>query len=70
MAKKSIPCEIRGVDVEFQGRTIDGVEATCTDCGHTETAGGTGDKSVKRCLALMRENCPENGNNFYVADDE
>lgn len=47
---------------------IDSVEATCSRCGHTEEAYGTSEASVKRCLVLLRENCPEGESNFYVGD--
>lgn len=67
---KRIECEVKAAEVEFNGRLIDGVEVTCTDCGHVETAGGTSDKSVKRCLAQMRDNCPEGKDNYYVSDDD
>ena len=33
---------------------------------HSTESYGTGDKSVKRCLALMRDECPMGENNFYV----
>ena len=65
-----VDCEVRGVEVEFNGRPIDGVEATCTQCGHTEESGGTSNKSVKRCLVMMRRNCPQNEENFYVSDTD
>lgn len=67
---KRIECEVRAAKVPFNGQMIDGVEVTCTDCDHVETAGGTSEKSVKRCLAMMRENCPEGEDNYYVSDDE
>jgi hypothetical protein len=70
VAKSKVECEVEGVEVEFNGRDIDGVEVTCTQCGHTEQSGGTSDRSVKRCLALMRENCPQSEENFYVVDTD
>jgi hypothetical protein len=68
VGRKQVSCEVRSDQVEFQGKKIDGVQATCTECGHVEEAGGTSERSVKRCLASMNENCPEDENNFYVAD--
>lgn len=67
---RKVECEIRATEVEFNGRMINGVEATCTRCGHTETAGGESDASVRRCFVLLRENCPEDEENFYIRDDE
>jgi hypothetical protein len=48
------------------GREIEGVVATCIKCGHcTESFGGSG-ASVRRCLALLNEECPLNENNWYL----
>lgn len=41
----------------------------CSRCLHETFAFGTSDASVRRCLALMREECPEGENNFYTLDD-
>ena len=46
-----------------------GVEVTCTRCGHMERSFGEGAKSIKRCLALLRENCPEDETNYYKVED-
>lgn len=50
------------------GGPVDGIYAECRKCLHVEESYGTGDGSVKRCLVLMRENCPRGLNNFYVKD--
>jgi ribosomal protein S27E len=52
------------------GNFIDGVTVTCERCGHQTESFGTSDSSVRRCLVLLREECPEGENNFYVTDDE
>jgi hypothetical protein len=63
--------EIEEVDLENeQGRTVQGVRATCSKCGHSTESFGTGEKSRKRCLVLLREECPEGEENFYVDEDE
>lgn len=65
-----VRCEIEEVELENDnGRLIDGVSATCTRCDHTTESFGTSEASVKRCLVLMREECGNQENNFYVADD-
>lgn len=51
------------------GRDVDGVVATCSRCEHQEESFGTGENSRKRCLVLLRENCPRDEKNFYVEDD-
>lgn len=41
------------------GVMMPGVVVTCSRCGHATESCGTGDSSIRRCLALMREECPE-----------
>jgi hypothetical protein len=49
------------------GEPIDapGVRATCSECGHETTSFGTGHDSRKRCLALLRDECPMGESNWY-----
>lgn len=66
-----VECEVEETELERNnGRTLDGVRATCGRCGHETESFGTGENSVKRCLVLMREQCPNNETNFYVGDLE
>jgi len=51
-----------------RGGKTPGIKAECMRCSHTTEAFGVGEKSIKRCLVLMREQCPENETNFYVED--
>lgn len=46
------------------------VNCTCTRCGHETMSFGDSDASVRRCLALMREECPRGENNFYTDKGE
>jgi hypothetical protein len=48
-----------------EGREVEGVTATCSRCGHTTESFGTGSNSIRRCLVLLREECPEGEANFY-----
>jgi hypothetical protein len=57
----------------------DCVIVTCNECGHTEESWGHGERSVRRCLALMAENCPSapedwadmySPGNFYIIETE
>lgn len=53
------------------GENDDGADVECTYvkcslCGHQTTSYGTSDGSLKRCLLLMRKECPRGENNFYV----
>jgi len=64
-----VVCTIDQIDMENdEGRTVDGVQATCGLCDHQTESFGTGSASVRRCLVLLREECPEHADNFYVAD--
>lgn len=62
MAK--VECEIE--EIEQDGQPA--IQATCTACEHTTVSYGTSDRSIKRCLVLMREECPEGETNFYVEE--
>ena len=40
----------------------------CGECEHVEQSWGHGDKSVRRCLVLMGQHCPEGEENFYILE--
>jgi hypothetical protein len=62
-----VEAEVEEVELEDEnGRVQDGVCATCSRCGHATESFGTSEASVKRCLVLLREECPEGESNFYV----
>ena len=48
------------------GREVNGVVVTCSRCGQKTRSYGQGPNSVKRCLALMREKCPDKLDAFYA----
>lgn len=66
-----VECEIKECNIYTDGtRTVPGVCATCSRCGHeSEPAYGTGEKSVKRSLMSLRDECPNEEDNFYVAEE-
>ena len=51
------------------GYPVGGVQATCSLCNHETTSFGTSSRSVKRCLYLLRDECPygkeEAAKHFY-----
>lgn len=62
-----IDCDVEyTTDYNDDSREVDCVVVTCTKCGHETSSWGHGDSSVKRCMALMNEECPESENNYYV----
>ena len=65
-----VKCEVSQREITNEsGREIEGVAVTCGRCEHEEESFGTGEGSIKRCLALLRENCPRDEHNFYVVDE-
>lgn len=66
-----VEAEIEEVELEGEdGRMQEGVCATCSRCFHATESFGTSEASVKRCLVLLREECPNGERNFYVAEDD
>lgn len=62
-------CEVEECLVKNkEGRLIPGVVVTCGRCEHATESCGTGENSIKRCFALMREECPQGEENFYVEE--
>ena len=47
---------------------IDSVEATCSRCGHTTQSYGQHEDSIRRCLVLLRDECPLGESNYYVEE--
>ena len=66
---RRVEAVIEEVELEGDNGLVDGVQATCTRCDHVTESFGTSSSSVRRCLALLREECPEGENNYYYADD-
>ena len=64
-----VPCVVTETELENdEGREVGGVQAECTRCGYVTESFGTSERSITRCLVLMREECPEGESNFYVGD--
>lgn len=50
---------------DYTNDYIDGVSAQCSKCGHIVESCGTSEASYRRCLAVMREECPRGEKNYY-----
>ena len=62
-----VKCSVDYTSIENDnGYEVEGVVVTCSKCGNTTESFGTSEGSIKRCLAIMNEECNEN--NFYVAE--
>lgn len=66
-----VEVEVEEVELDGDdGRSVDGVVATCSRCDHQTESYGTSGASVRRCLVLMRDECPNAENNFYVGPED
>lgn len=65
--KETVQCEIEYCDdlVDGEGRYRNGVRAICTKCGNITESFGQSEKSIRRCLAIMCEECPNDEENWY-----
>jgi len=73
MSRKAAPpvlCEIEQIDLEGVYGDVESVRARCTKCDHTTESYGTSDASIRRCLVVMREECPRGESNFYTDIEE
>lgn len=52
------------------GEPIDSTCATCKRCGHETESYGTSSASARRCLVLLRKECPNKESNFYREDGD
>ena len=64
-----VDCEVDLVKLAGDYTDIDSVRVTCSRCAHSTESFGTTERSIKRCLVLLREECPEDESNFYVCDE-
>lgn len=65
-----VRCEVEEVDMEGEyGGEMPGVCVRCTRCGHEADVYGTSDRSVRRGLVMLRDECPNGESNFYVAEE-
>ena len=66
----TVYCQVEDdyVEHEDSGRAVAGTRAKCYRCGHETIAYGTTEGSRKRCLCLMREQCPRGESNYYEED--
>jgi hypothetical protein len=64
-----VECEVEEIELDGDYSKVLGVQVTCSRCGHTTESFGTGPASVRRCLALLREECPRDEDNFYFVED-
>lgn len=44
---------------------LEATQAECLTCSHVTESFGTSERSVRRCLVLLREECPLGESNYY-----
>ena len=65
-----VNCEVEECELENEsGRMIESVRVTCSRCDHQTESFGTSERSIMRCLLLLKEECPNNEDNYYVDAD-
>ncbi len=53
-----VECQVTEIDiVNDEGKEIPGVSVECPECERSEESYGLTLRSVKRCLALLKEDC-------------
>lgn len=63
-----IAVEIDQTEIEGDYGYVDGLQVTCSRCGHSVEVFGTTDVSARRGAANLREECPRGENNYYDVD--
>lgn len=61
-------CKVEEVELVGDYTTVAGVMVTCGRCLDTAESYGTGPRSIRRCLVLLRERCDES--NWYKAEGD
>jgi hypothetical protein len=51
------------------GRMIPGLKLTCSQCNHSVEVYGTHAQSARRGAMMLREECPEGGENYYKVEE-
>jgi hypothetical protein len=64
-----VACAVEEVELEGDHGQVPGVCVTCSRCDHETESFGTSPRSVRRCLVLMREECPLGEENYYAAEE-
>ena len=61
-----VDCDITDIEMDgSNGYPVASVLAECRICGFVTSSYGTSEASIRRCLAMMREECPRRQRNYY-----
>jgi hypothetical protein len=64
-----VHCSVQYVDMDAAHGVMPGVIVTCNRCGHETHSYGQQEGSLRRCFALLSEQCPEDESNFYTEEE-
>jgi hypothetical protein len=64
-----VKCSVEEIDYEDDEYRGSGVQALCPRCSHSTESYGTSTASIRRCLVMLREECPRSEKNYYISDD-
>lgn len=65
-----VQCRLEDIELENDdGRSIPGVQTTCSRCHHATQSFGDSSASIRRCLAMLREECPHGESNYYTVEE-
>lgn len=65
-----VVCTVVQVDLEGDhSDDVPGIEVTCGRCEHKVECFGQTDRSTKRAMVMLRDECPEGENNFYTTEE-
>lgn len=70
MRLRRVLCSIAYIDLPGDYAPVPSVCAKCPVCGHETESYGQHSASIRRCLAVMREECPRQCAHYYVADED
>lgn len=63
-----VKCTVEEITMEGDHGDVDGICVRCGECDHEVEVFGTTGRSIRRALVMLREECPEEAQNFYVAE--
>jgi hypothetical protein len=63
----NIECTVEDTELPGDYVLIPSLRIACTRCGHVTESFGQHQRSLRRCLALLREECPKGEQNHYTA---
>jgi hypothetical protein len=64
--RERIECDLE--EVRKDGKPS--VMVTCGKCGHQTESYGTHERSIRRCMALLAQECPNYESNYYSLEKD